>query len=202
MKPTDHAPHAKHDPDYLHNDDVAHEESDVNIRAILMSTVVVAVVCILTGVLVYFLFWHVFEAQAAARDPKLSPLALPATEMPKTTTTAPTFGSAPDPKLLTNEPSYLSGQRAQWNSALQGFGTTDQSGAGRIPIDAAKDILVTRGLAVRAEPLSDPRLGTHAPAYGESSSGRTITKPITTEPSHGPAAAPAEHKPAGGGEHR
>ena len=169
----------------------------VSVLTLVIVVIVVALVCILTGVLVYFLFWHVFEAQAAARDPKLSPLALPATEMPKTTTTAPTFGSAPDPKLLTNEPSYLSSQRAQWNSALQGFGTTDQSGAGRIPIDAAKDILVTRGLAVRAEPLSDPRLGTHAPAYGESSSGRTITKPITTEPTSAPAAAPVEHKPAG-----
>ena len=191
MKPTEHASGAKHDPDYMHNDDVAHEESDVNIRAILMSTVVVALVCVLTGVLVYFLFWHVFEAQAKARDPKLSPLALPATKMPDTTTTTPTFGGAPDPKLLTNEPRYLGDIRAQWQKDLHGFGSTDQSGAGRIPIDAAKEILIERGLAVRAEPLTDKRLGTHAPAYGESSSGRTITKPITTEPSGEPAAAPA-----------
>jgi hypothetical protein len=177
----------------MHNDDVAHEESDINIRAVLTSTVVVGVVCIVTGILMYFLFWHVLESQAAARDPRLSPLVKPPTEMPKSTIADPTFGSAPEPRLLTNEPTYLRGQREQWNKDLHGFGSTDQSGAGRIPIEAAKEILLQRGLPTRADPLQDPRLGTHAPAYGESSSGRTITRALTAGASEA-VAAPAEQK--------
>lgn len=193
MKPTD-----RHDE--LHNDTTAHEESDINIRAVVGATVVVAVVCLVTAGLMYALFWGVLERQAQARDPKLSPLAVQPAEMPRTTTADPTFGSAPEPKLLTNEPKYLGTIRADWQKELHGYGWVDQpAGVMRIPIDRAKELLAHRGsVAVRAEPVEDARVGTHAPAYGESSSGRTITKPVSATTGEVPAAppAPAEHKPA------
>ncbi len=196
MKPTS-PPH-----DELHNDATAHEESDINIRAVVSATVVVAVVCLTTAALMAALFGF-FARQAAARDPKLSALAMPATDMPKTTTADPTFGSAPDPKLLTNEPKFLSSTRDDWQKELQGYAWVDQqAGVVRIPIDRAKELLVQRGsIAVRAEPVEDATLGTHAPAHGESSSGRTITKPVTAA-GQVPAAPPAEHKPAAAGEHK
>jgi hypothetical protein len=192
MKPTSHGA-----PDHRHNDDVAHETSDINIQAVLMSTVVVAVVCLCTAGLMFLLMRNVLEPMAAARDPKPSPLAMPATNMPPTTLTTPTFGSAPDPKLLTNEPRLLGEMKSGWEKDLRSFGSTDQAGAGRIPLAAAKEILIKDGLAVRAEPLVDPRFGTHEAAYGEASSGRTITKPATTERGDAPAAPavpPAVHK--------
>jgi hypothetical protein len=188
--------------DALHNDDTAHEESDINIRAVMTATAVIAVVCLGTAGLMFVLFGFL-ESQAEARDPRLSPLAMPAVEMPKNTMGAPTFGDAPDPKLLTDEPRYLSGVRGEWQKDLHSYNWIDQqAGVARIPIDRAKDLLVERGsVAVRAEPVEDARLGTHAPSYGEASSGRTITKPVAAATGEAPAAPPAEHKPAAG-EHK
>jgi hypothetical protein len=199
-----HGPHGHHHhpPEEMHNADVAHEDSDVNLGAIGWSAVIVAVTCIGTAVFIYGLFWWVFITQADARDPKLSPLAMPATVMPNTTNASPEFGSAPEPRLLTNEPSYLKGVRDREQQTLHGYAWVDQgAGVARIPIEEAKKLTLERGLAVRPDPTTDPRLGTHAPAYGESSSGRMITQapsaPADAAPA-APAAAPAtEHKPAG-----
>ena len=194
MKPT-----SSPTPDHLHNDDTAHEESDINISGVVTATIVVAVVCLTTAALMWALF-GLLESQAAARDPQLSRLALEPANMPKTTTGEPTFGNAPDPKLLTNEPKYLSGVRGEWQRELHSYGWVDQPGGViHIPIDRAKELLAHRGVAVRAEPIEDARVGTNAPAYGESSSGRTITKPVTAAKGEVPAAAPAEHKPAAEG---
>jgi hypothetical protein len=177
--------------DEMHNDDVAHEHSDINIRAVIASAVVIAVVCVVTAVLMYGLFWYVLESQAQARDPKLSPLALPATQMPPTTTATPTFGIAPDPKLLTNEPTYLSEIRTREEDLLHTYGWVDEKGGvARVPIDEAKKLILERGLPVRPDPVTDPALGTHVPAGGESSSGRAMTRAASTEPA--PAAPPAQ----------
>jgi hypothetical protein len=158
----------------MHNEDVAHEHSDINIRAIVWSAVVLAAVGIGAAILMYFLF-NFFEREAKSRDPKLSPLALPAVQMPTTTNATPEFGDAPEPRLLTNEPTYLRDIRQREQQILRGYGWVDQGGGvTRIPIDEAKKLLLERGLPVRPEPVTDPRVGTHAPAYGEPSSGRTI----------------------------
>jgi len=186
--------------DEMHNDDVAHEHSDINIRAVVASAVVIAVVCVVTAVLMYGLFWYVLESQAQARDPKLSPLAPPATQMPPTTTATPTFGSAPDPKLLTNEPTYLSQIRTREQDLLHTYGWVDEKGGvARVPIDEAKKLILERGLPVRPDPVTDPGLGTRVPAGGESSSGRSITRTPSTEPAPAtpaaqPPAAPPAHK--------
>lgn len=197
MKPTNHE-------DTMHNDDVAHEHSDINVRAVVGSAVVVAVVCSATALLMAGLF-NVLENQAKARDPKLSPLSLPATQMPPTTNTTPTFGSAPDPKLLTNEPVYLQDIHKREQELLHTYGWVDQTaGVARLSIDRAKELILERGLPVRPDPVTDPRLGTHLPAFGESSSGREITKTPSAEPAAAPAQTPApahapEHKPAESG---
>jgi hypothetical protein len=188
--------------DEMHNDDVAHEHSDINVRAIVMSTVVVAVVCVVTAVLMYVLFWTVLETQAEARDPRLSPLARPATSMPPNTLGSPEFGAAPEPRLLTNEPVNLQQIREQERALLSGYGWVDQAaGVARISIDQAKKLVIQRGLPVRPDAVSDERFGTRLPAYGESSSGRIITRPVTAAPAP-PAAAPAaEPAPAHKGGH-
>jgi hypothetical protein len=192
MKPTD--PHGS---DALHHDDVAHEHSDVNIRAVITSAVVISVVCIGTAGLMYLLMM-LLESQAEARDPKLSPLSMPATQMPPTTIASPTFGSAPEPRLMTNEPMNLEQVREHLRNQLSSYAWVDEkAGIARIPIDEAKKLVIEQ-LPVRPDPIADPRLGTHAPAYGEASSGRTITQaPAASEPA-GPAPAP----PAAATEHK
>jgi hypothetical protein len=188
------AGHGHDEPDELHNDDVAYEHSDINVRAAVMSAVAVTVVCLVTAVLMYGLF-KVLEGQAEARDPKLSPLAMPPTQMPPTTLTSPTFGSAPEPRLMTNEPRKLHEVRGRADEQLHGYGWVDEkAGVARIPIDEAKKLVLERGLPVRPDPIGDPRVGTHLPALGESSSGRTITRSPAAEPA-APAPAPAQPAP-------
>ena len=206
MKPTNHdghgkakgAPGASFPYDEMHNDDVAHEHSDINIGAILMSGVVVFVVCSVTAGLMYGLF-GLLEDQAKARDPKPSPVAMPATQMPTTIQPTPEFGAAPAPRLLTDEPTNLEHVRERERAQLTGYGWVDQkAGVARISIDRAKALMVERGLPVRADAVADPRLGTRTPAFGEASSGRVITKPVTKDPTPvvpGAAATEAPHKP-------
>ena len=190
MKPTKGS-HG-HSSDERHNDDVAHEHSDINIPALAWSMVIMFGTVIGTAVLMFLLF-NFLEGQAAARDPKQSPLAMPATNMPRTTVPTTFFGGARDPKLMTDEPTYLRETRTSEQDKLHGYGWIDEkAGVARIPIDEAKKLTAERGLAVRPDPLTDQTIGTRRPASGESSAGRTITKTLP-QPSSTPAAAPA-HK--------
>ncbi len=176
MKPTNASAGHHHTPEEMHNDDVAHEHSDINIPALIWSAVILAAVVAVTAGLMLVLF-NVLETQAKARDPKLSPLAMPATTMPPTTNASPFFGSAPEPKLMANEPSNLKDVRELEQQQLHSYGwVNEKAGVARIPIDEAKKLLLERGLPVRPDPLTDPLLGTRTPASGESSSGRIITR--------------------------
>ena len=156
MKPTDRprgaaAGHAHHDPLYddgLHNEDVAHEHSDINVRAVLIFAGGLAAVVFVCAVAMYGLF-SLFERQAAANDPVVSPLARPAGLRP------------PEPRLLENEPENLRVFQQGQSEALKG-------------IEAAKRQLLQQGLPVRAGASSEAWLGTRSPARGESSGGRAI----------------------------
>ena len=191
-----------HSPEEMQNDDVAHEHSDINIPALIWSAVILAAVVSVTAILMLWLF-NFLESQAAARDPKLSPLAMPATTMPPTTTASPFFGGAPEPKLMTGEPSRLNEVRTEEQEQLHGYGWVDEkAGVARIPIDDAKKLTLERGLAVRPDPLTDERLGTRRPASGESSSGRNITRtlaPATAGTAPAPAPAVGHEAPHKGG---
>ncbi len=188
MKPTE--PH-----------DVAHEESDIDVRALVLAAVALTTVVVATAALMYALFWWVLTPMAAANDPHVSPLAIPETKMPKTTTASPFFGGAPEPKLLTNEPALLKQTRQSETDELRTYGWVDEkAGIARVPIDEAKKLLLQRGLPARTDKAVDPRLGTHAAAYGESSSGRVLTGPGTPQPPPAPAAPPAAPPGHKGGE--
>ena len=171
-----HARHGHQEHDGLYNEDVAHEESDVNIRQLIGYTIGLAAMCLVSAALVYGLF-KVFESQAAKRDPVLAPQAMPAGQLP------------PEPRLVENEPLMLEKHLETQAEVLEKYGWVDQAaGVARVPIDEAKKLLLHKGLPIRAGAPADPWLGTHAPAHGESSSGRAIPlKP-------GAVTAPAEHK--------
>jgi hypothetical protein len=166
MRPTDddygsdhsslHGGLKHHEPlytDALHNEDVAHEHSDVSLRSLLSFAIGLAVVTGAVMLLMAGLF-RVLEGQAAKNDPQLSPHAIPAGQLP------------PQPRLLTNEPANLQKLRAMEAETLSQF-----------PVDEAKKKLLEQGLPVRADAPADPYLGTRwaGAARGESSSGRAIT---------------------------
>jgi hypothetical protein len=183
MTPTDPS-HRRDDHLYsdadTHNQDVAHEHSDVNVRALLIFCIGLAVVAAIVHVAVYGLF-VVFERQAAASDPVVSPLARPAGELP------------PAPRLLTDEPQNLQRFKASQAEAMKG-------------IDAAKKRLLEQGLPVRPNAPTDAWLGQHSQAWGGSSSGRAI--PLATgapgaapPPAAAPAQQPAQATPPKSGGH-
>src|SRR6187402_344080 len=146
----------------LHNDDVDHEHSDVNIRAILGSAVGLFAVLGVCALIVLGLF-NFLESQAAANDPVMSPLSQPTGKLP------------PEPRLLTDEPKNLQLFRDSLTERLKG-------------IDEGKKQFLQHGLPVRADAPVDPWMGTHSPARGESSGGRTI--PIRAGDGATPASAP------------
>jgi hypothetical protein len=174
-----HAEHGHADHDGLYNEDVAHEYSDVNVRALLLSAVGLAVVVAACAGIVYGLF-EVFERQAAANDRVVTPLARPPAPYPASDM-AP---GRPQPWLLTNEPQNLERVRAAEAANLQG-------------IDEAKKQLLQQGLPARADAPTDTRLGTKTPTQGEATGGRGIpirpTAPGQDEPQ------PAASQPAAQG---
>ena len=160
----------------LHNPDVAHESSDVNVRAILAFAVGLVVISVVIAVLMAWMF-DFMEGRAAAGDTAISPLARPATQMPTTTTGSPSFGNAPGPQLLVDEPAALRKLREMEDERLQTYGWIDEkAGTAHMPIAEAKKLLLQRGLPMQAEGASDPSLGTRRPATGESSGGRTLVR--------------------------
>ena len=148
-----HAPH-----DGAYNEDVAHEYSDVNVRALLIFAGGLAVVVIVCAGIVLGLM-KLFERQAATNDMVMSPLARPAAGYPQADQVPGQVVEAP--RLLTNEPGYLQRFRAQEAERLQG-------------IEDAKKKLIESGLPVRAEAPQDAWMGTRSPTRGESTGGRGI----------------------------
>ena len=190
----------------MHNEGVAHDTSDVNVRAILAFAGIVAVVTVVCAVIVWGLF-GVFESQAAGRDPKMSPLAMPAAAMPRTTAASPFFGDAPSPQLITNEPAVLRTSGRTEQKALHEYGWVDQkSGVARVPIDQAKKLIAERGLPARAGRRGRRRSARTRPRSAKSIGGRAI--PTGERPAAAPrnrragAQAPQEqpaHPPSGRG---
>ena len=175
-KPASHGAHHHYSPEELHNEGVAHEHGDIDIRAIAMFLGLMFVGCGIVALLMGGLF-KLFEGRAAQNDPQLSPIARPASAMPRTTTGAATFGAARGPQLLTNEPVALEHQREAEREVAQEYGWVNkEAGVARIPIEDAKKLIAERGLPVRPTEAA-PETGTTLPARGESSSGRIVNGP-------------------------
>src|SRR5687767_10334583 len=192
MRPTedygsDHGGHGltHHEPlyiDALHNEDVAHEHSDVNIRSLLMFAAGLAAIMIFSFVAMRGMFMA-FESMAAKNEPVLSPHALPTGQRP------------PSPSIEDNlnEPAVLQKHRDREQEETTKYGWVDQQGGvAKLPIAEAKKLLLQRGVPYRADGPTDQWLGsrTQGPTRGESSSGRAI--PVAP----GAAAEPAPEKQA------
>jgi hypothetical protein len=194
--------------DPLHNPETAHEHSDVNIRAIVTSAIILFAVGAAAHLAMWLLFgW--FERGATTAERPASPVARPATTMPRTTNESPVFSATgTGPQLLTNEFRALEIHRAEERKRLEGYGWVDQNaGVAHMPIEEAKKRLIERGLPVRPEGEAAPTLGTRLPARGEASGGRIITMPAAEPAPEAPSEAPPQQeqqpqppaKPHGGG---
>jgi len=119
------------------NPQVVHEESDVNVRAILgFGAGLLAV-----GVVIHLLLLVLFSyyTKQAAQLPRAFPLSAEYQQQPP-----------PQPRLQTHPEEDMRQLRAQEDAALHGYGWVDKaSGVARIPIDEAMKIVVQRGLPAR-----------------------------------------------------
>ena len=230
MKPTSPTPPGPHmtgqdehlyDDEFVHNEDVAHEHTDVNVRQLLIYTAGLVLTCVVSAIIVWGLFiW--FERLAAKNDPPVSPLASTATQLPGAAAVSDGTRQGPDietllekrgvsgPRLLTTEPTALRKLREMETGTLEQYGWIDQkTGVARLPIAEAKKKLLQSGVPVRGEALQDPSLGTRAASRGESSSGRAIptqktqnSEQRTQNPETGQEKKPEQAaKPAGPGKH-
>jgi hypothetical protein len=176
----------------LDNPDTRHEESDINVRAIVGFVIVLTAIVLAVDVAMFGLF-KLLDYMEVKNEPVASPLALPA-------------GQPLGPPGLQVQPwQDLKKFRADQLAHLHGYGWVNEpAGVARIPIDKAKELLLKKGLPVRPE-LADALEGTNVAASGESNGGRTIpagqadkSAPVSQPPAAAPAVPAPPAKPGGG----
>ena len=112
-----------------------HETSDINIRNLIISGVLLCCL-VIAGLLVSGVVFHYF-----VRHQGLGPPASPFENVRML---------PPEPRLQVSAPKDLEQYKAAQGEILNSYGWVDQkAGIVRIPIERAMDILVQRGLPVR-----------------------------------------------------
>jgi hypothetical protein len=125
-----HPGHVVDPDDFDHDATVAHEQSDVNVRAIAAFVIGLFVVGFIIHLALLFLMGF-YQKEAVAADRAVSPLAAPAGTLP------------PEPRLLTNEPAALQQLRNEENAQLK---TIEQ---------AKKDVIGTLPSRAGGRPLAE-----------------------------------------------
>ena len=193
MTPTDPATRILRDAE-LHNPDVAHESTDVNIRTragirgrhggarrVLggVDGARCSASCRIPGGR---------ERSAGCRRLRFQPVKNPGGE----------------PNLLTNEPAEpaqipAGGSQEHWKATA---GSMGRAGVARVPIESGQEVdrSSVGCRCARAAAVEDASAGTHAPAYGEASGGRTIPVPKAALCHHSHPRQPQAPAPAAGGE--
>jgi len=114
-----------------------HETKDVNVLALSLFGVGLAVLCVVAIVLLIGLFRYFDKQEAATRVPAEAPAAA----MP---------GLLPQPNLQEHEREDLNQMRAQEDQILGSYGWVDKNkGIVRLPIDRAMELLAQRNLPFR-----------------------------------------------------
>jgi len=169
----------------LVNENVHHEEHDINIRAIVTFAVVLTVICV--GIEVSMVgFFKLLNLIETKSEPVVSPLTVPAATDGK---------EFPLPSLQLTPWADLKKRRAEEAAHMHSYGWVDQSaGIGRIPIDRAKALLLEKGLPVRPD-VVDASAGTHVAATGESAGGRNLPGGQADKSSAPAAPAPTASAP-------
>ena len=120
------------------NPAVVHEESDVNVRAILGSGLALVVVAVIIHV---FLWWlqGLSQSQAGRAQVQTYPLAAGQQDQ-----------LPPGPRLQEHPQQDMSELRQKQDAILNGYGWVNrEAGIARIPIEDAMRIVVERGLPAR-----------------------------------------------------
>ena len=121
------------------------EGDGVSYSGIFWFVVVLTVTTVACQLLVVGLFAYLDHRLLPVSTSPRSPLASPAGQAP------------PAPTLLRDEPANLKTFKDTEHSVLTSYGWVDQAtGAVRLPIDRAKDLIIERGLPVRGATPATP----------------------------------------------
>ena len=124
--------------DSHHDSTVHHEESDVNIGAILAFGAGLAVVTIVVSIVVWGLFRYL-DARESRQQPATYPLAAQQEQR-----------LPPEPRLQTNPRQDLADLRSAEDRTLMTYGWVDRNaGVVRIPVSEAMKLVIQRGLPSR-----------------------------------------------------
>lgn len=134
MRETDDNISAEH----IANPDVHHEYRDVNVRGVLVFAAVLLVSAIIIQLLLLAMF-NYMERSAERVDPQPHPLASQERALP------------PEPRLQPDPVADMTSLRRTEDYRLNNYGWVDRdAGVAHIPIERAIDLVVQRGLPVRA----------------------------------------------------
>jgi hypothetical protein len=125
-----HVPHSDARPDM-------HEHSDVPIRPLAITLAAIAAACVLSGVLLYWVFWHYKSQQDAQELPRTAvPVAKPNVPEPRLQG-IPGFNDA-------NDREDLRDLRAHYTAQLNAYGRDADGKTAHVPIDRAMDLALER----------------------------------------------------------
>ena len=145
--------HMTPDVSHIQNPDVTHEESDVNVRGILIFVAGLFVLMGVTLLLMYYML-NFFEAQEARREAKPGPMAFTEKERippePRLQS-APGFQAEGQNLELREPQAEIKVIRKRWDEVLQNGSTDEQTGTRTaIPIkDAMKQVIEQNTLKSR-----------------------------------------------------
>jgi hypothetical protein len=135
----------------------SYEREDLSPKSILYFLLFIGLGTIVSILLLKVVFVALDKYERATQPP-VSPLV---THVPKDTRiVAPGYpqGAFPDPKLEEDERGQLNGIRMKEEQQLYSYGWVDQqAGTVHIPIERAMDLLVQRGLPVRAQATAESK---------------------------------------------
>jgi hypothetical protein len=144
-----------HDDVAIDTQDVQHEESDVNIRAIFGFALGLLVVAIAVHIGIYFIFVFFSNREATASAVRSYPLSVGQEDR-----------LPPEPRLQTNPKQDLRDLRAAEDQILNGYRWVDRNaGVVGIPVSEAIKLTLQHGLPSRTQvPRSDPAQSPPTPA--------------------------------------
>jgi len=139
--------HAPYRDDDIVNPETRHEDSDVNVRALLWAVVIFIIFAFVTHAVLYLQFHAYAKHFRNESSQPLTMMARPASVPP-----TPRLQPFPNDKVPPNANTPLTDMadmRAAEDEALNKAGWVDkQKGVVRIPIETAKQLVVQRGLPV------------------------------------------------------
>lgn len=139
----DHAPYRD---DEIVNAETRHEESDVNVRALLWAVVIFIIFAGVTHLVLYTQF-NAYKRHFRNESSQPLTMMAPPSKVPATPRLQP-FPSAVPP-MVSTPVTDMAGMRKAEDEALNKAGWVDQQkGIVRLPIETAKQLVVQRGLPV------------------------------------------------------